>query len=172
MENHSRIVCNQHEKFQCSDDHRLTSSGYQLVGDGEIRFVCKDCFLKYRNQYPVRGMAIKKLLDPEEAFSDSYNPDGQPEQTEETGGGSGYIGELVPDGNGGWREPTQAELDAMNAEPVQPERPAPARDGGGFSTMEIKYRFTTDNKLQVILPKRCKIGGDVYELVVVTQENE
>ena len=40
----------------------------------------------------------------------------------------------------------------------------------GTSTLTLKYRFTTDNKLQVILPGHCRIDGRSYELVVRTED--
>lgn len=37
-------------------------------------------------------------------------------------------------------------------------------------TVNIRYRFTTDNKLQIILPKRCRIDDRTYEIVVTTTD--
>lgn len=165
---HSRLVCNQREKFQCAECRKLTSGGYQLIGDGETKFVCKECFVRVRNRYPIKGTSIKHLLPADYVFSREYDPSlsqskaDEPETTEDCG----YIGELVPDGMGGWREPTAEELRALRDEN---EEPAPIRiDEGEESSITLKYRFTTDNKLQVFLPHRCRIDGTTYELVVMT----
>ena len=39
---------------------------------------------------------------------------------------------------------------------------------GEESTLTVKYRFTTDNKLQLIVPARCRIDNASYEIVVET----
>ena len=170
---HARLVCNQREKFQCADCGRLTSNGYQLVGSGETKFVCKDCYVNSRLQYPTKGASIKHILPAEVVFSAEYDPSAtldagtsrpEPEIT-------GYIGELVSDGNGGWREPTAEEIRNMNAanSSSSDSTPSASNSADGLSTMTIKYRFTTDNKLQVILPKKCRIDDISYELIVTTQ---
>ena len=169
---HARLVCNQREKFQCAECRKLTSSGYQLVGDDETKFVCKECYVNTRVQYPMKGKSIRYLIPADVVFSNEYDPMAVEieEQAEETES-SGYIGELVPDGNGGWREPTSEEIRAMNARTttttVSKNTESQSDD---LSTIIIKYRFTTDNKLQVILPKKCRIDDITYELVVVTEE--
>ena len=56
--NHARLVCNQREKFQCAECRKLTSSGYQLIGEDETKFVCKGCYVNCRNRYPSMGDSI------------------------------------------------------------------------------------------------------------------
>lgn len=171
---HARLVCNQKEKFQCAECRTLTSHGYQLIGEGETKFVCRDCYGTVRAGYPIKGKSIKRLLPAELVFSEDYDPTAFPAQESDSIGndtaGTGYIGELVPDGNGGWREPTAEELRAMNA---QGQSAAPSRSvttaAEDFSEVTVKYRFTTDNKLMVILPASCRIDGETYELVVITE---
>lgn len=164
---HSRLVCNQREKFQCAECRKLTSSGCQLIGDGETKFVCKECFVRVRNRYPIKGASIKHLLPADYVFSREYDPTvsqseaEEPEPTEDIG----YIGELVPDGMGGWREPTEEELRTLREESAEPST-TPADEGE--SSITLRYRFTTDNKLQVFIPRRCRIDGTTYELVVMT----
>ena len=170
--NHARLVCNQKEKFQCAECRTLTSNGFQLIGDGETKFVCRDCYTQVRQQYPTVGKSIKQLLPAEEIFSADYDPTAVPESEREPEAprDTGYIGELVPDGNGGWREPTPEELRVMSA--PAPEPPAPRHSptpSEEHSVLTVKYRFTTDNKLQVILPGRCRIDGTTYELLVTTE---
>ena len=173
--NHARLVCNQKEKFQCAECRKLTSNGYQLIGEGETKFVCKDCYVNSRLRYPTKGKSIKHLLPAELVFSDAYDPNATPDQDEpEVSSESvGYIGELVPDGNGGWREPTREEIRAMHSRTSIPARPTPEPPSsdtvGEFSTLIVKYRFTTDNKLQVVLPGRCRIDDRVYELVATVE---
>ena len=169
---HARLVCNQKEKFQCAECGKLTSNGYQLIGDDETKFVCKDCYVNSRIQYPTKGRSIKHLLPADLVFSDNYDPtvvleaeavSAEPEDT-------GYIGELVPDGNGGWIEPTADEIRAMNAGQAAATTPSAVPNPiENFSTITIKYRFTTDNKLQIILPKKCHIDDRIYELIVTTE---
>ena len=114
---HARLVCNQKEKFQCAECRKLTSNGYQLIGDDETKFVCKDCYVNSRIQYPAKGKSIKHLLPADIVFSDDYDPTValEAEAVSAEADDTGYIGELVPDGNGGWREPTADEIRAMNA---------------------------------------------------------
>ncbi len=169
---HARLVCNQREKFQCAECRKLTSSGYQLIGDDETKFVCKECYVNSRIQYPMKGKSIRHLLPADVVFSSEYDPMAVEleENTEETES-SGYIGELVPDGNGGWREPTPDELRTMNARSTTTTAGRNTEvTADDCSTITVKYRFTTDNKLQVILPKKCRIDDRTYELVVVTEE--
>ena len=169
---HARLVCNQKEKFQCAECRKLTSNGYQLIGDEETKFVCKDCYVNTRTQYPTKGKSIKHLLPADLIFSDDYDPSVSPDEAESVSnetGDTGYIGELVPDGNGGWREPTADEIRAMNARNASDETSINSSEPiEAFSSMTIKYRFTTDNKLQVVLPKRCRIDDRTYELIVTT----
>ena len=169
---HARLVCNQKEKFQCAECRKLTSNGYQLIGDDETEFVCKDCYINFRIQYPSKGKSIKHLLPVDLVFSDDYDPsvtletDTVASISEDTG----YIGELVPDGHGGWREPTTEEIRVMNTANTSVSEPfAMPNLNEGFSDMTIRYRFTTDNKLQVILPKKCRIDDRSYELIVTTE---
>ena len=167
---HARLVCNQKEKFQCAECHKLTSNGYQLIGDDETKFVCKDCYVNSRIQYPSKGKSIKHLLPAELVFSDNYDPLAtlETDAVASTSEDTGYIGELVPDGNGGWREPTAEEISAMNAANISANESSAMSDDD-FCTMTIKYRFTTDNKLQVILPRKCRIDDRTYELIVTTE---
>lgn len=165
------LVCNQRDRFQCAECNKLTSAGYQLVDDNETKFVCSECYADYRRQYPQQGNSVKQLIPAELLFSDGdvaekiVAANAEPVAEES----SGYIGELVPDGHGGWREPTAEELAAMNASvnvvnyslSVMPE---------DTHTVNIRYRFTTDNKLQIILPKRCRIDDRTYEIVVTTTD--
>ena len=167
---HARLICNQKEKFQCSECRVLTSAGYQLIGSEETKFVCKDCYVQFRNQYPMKGKSLKQLVSADVALSSEYDPDtydGENEAIEQEEEFSGYIGELVPDGNGGWREPTPEEIQAINQPVVREEIVSESPD---MNTMEIKYRFTTDNKLQVILPRKCRIDDSTYELIVTTED--
>ena len=170
---HARLVCNQKEKFQCAECRKLTSNGYQLIGDDETKFVCKDCYVNSRIQYPAKGKSIKHLLPADIVFSDDYDPTValEAEAVSAEADDTGYIGELVPDGNGGWREPTADEIRAMNAvhasNTAVVDSSAPVEE---FSTMTIKYRFTTDNKLKVVLPKRCRIDDRTYELFFTTEK--
>ena len=168
---HARLVCNQKEKFQCAECRKLTSNGYQLIGNDETKFLCKDCYVNFRNQYPVKGKSIKHLLSAEIVFSNDYDPSFAWEEESITAGGEdvGYIGVLFPDGNGGWREPTAEEIRAMNAENTPHTTSSNSMDD--FIPMTIKYRFTTDNKLQVILPKKCRVDDRTYELVVRTDDD-
>lgn len=169
---HARLVCNQKEKFQCAECRKLTSNGYQLIGNDETKFVCKDCYVNSRIQYPTKGKSIKHLLPADLIFSDDYDSSVtlETEAAEIAPEDTGYIGELVPDGNGGWREPTAEELRAMRAGQTSatatPTTPNPIED---TNTVMIKYRFTTNNKLQVILPKKCRIDDRIYELIVTTE---
>lgn len=170
--NHARLVCNQKEKFQCAECRKLTSNGYQLIGNDETKFVCKDCYVNSRIQYPTKGKSIKHLLPADLIFSDDYEPSGtlETEVAETAPVDTGYIGELVPDGNGGWREPTAEELRAMRARQTSATAtPTTLNLIEDTNTMMIKYRFTTDNKLQVILPKKCRIDDRTYELIVTTE---
>ena len=171
---HARLVCNQREKYQCAECRRLTSNGYQLIDTDETKFVCKDCYVNVRLKYPAMGECINHLLDADVVFSDDYDPNEVTvvESLVEEGESNGYVGELVPDGNGGWRVPTPDEIAAMNSqratEPdMAPTHTHPADD---FNMVNIRYRFTTDNKLQVILPKRCRLDDRAYELIVTTEE--
>ena len=167
--NHARLVCNQREKFQCTECRKLTSNGYQLIGNDETKFVCKDCYTGFRVRYPMKGKSVQHLLPADLIFSDAYDPSAAPEpetasaESEDTG----YIGELVPDGNGGWREPTAEELRGMTAGNTATTSTT-TEQGEEFSTLTIRYRFTTDNKLKVILPKTCRIDDRTYELIVTT----
>ena len=169
---HARLVCNQKEKFQCAECRKLTSNGYQLIGNEETKFVCKDCYVNSRIQYPTKGKSIKHLLPADFVFSDDYDPSVtlEPEAAETAPEDTGYIGELVPDGKGGWREPTSDEIRAMNtgqaSATATSSAPNSTEEG---NTLMIKYRFTTDNKLQVILPKKCHIDDRTYELIVTTE---
>ena len=167
---HARLICNQKEKFQCSECRVLTSAGYQLIGSEETKFVCKDCYVQFRNQYPMKGKSLKQLVPADVALSSEYDPetyDGEVEESLLESSDSGYLGELLPDGNGGWREPTPEELRAMSQPVAKQETTVETSD---LSTMEIKYRFTTDNKLQVILPRKCRIDDHTYELIVTTED--
>lgn len=170
---HARLVCNQKEKFQCAECRKLTSNGYQLIGDDETKFVCKDCYVNSRIQYPTKGKSIKHLLPADLIFSDDYDPSvsvDEPESVYNESGDTGYIGELMPDGNGGWREPTADELCAMNAVNTSNTTATDSAEHiEEFSMITIKYRFTTDNKLQVILPKKCRIDDRTYELIATTE---
>ena len=169
---HARLVCNQKEKFQCAECRKLTSNGYQLIGNDETKFICKDCYVNSRIQYPTKGKSIKHLLPAELVFSDEYDPSAtvEIEPAIDATVDTGYIGELVPDGNGGWREPTPEEIRAMNDTRDASAAPSSPRHDEITSTMTIRYRFTTDNKLQVILPKRCRIDDRVYEMIVTTED--
>lgn len=171
--NHARLVCNQREKFQCAECRKLTSSGYQLIGADETKFVCKGCYVNYRNRYPSIGDSIKHLLPADVVFSSDYDPlkSATPNEAEDTHDDVGYIGELVPDGNGGWREPTQDEIRAMQSrESVTPKTTEDnSNEVDIWSTLTVKYRFTTDNKLQVVLPRQCRIDDRTYELIVTTE---
>ena len=173
--NHARLVCNQREKFQCAECRKLTSSGSQLIGEDETKFVCKGCYVNCRNRYPSMGDSIKHLLPADVVFSSDYDPlkSASPNEDEDTHDDVGYIGELVPDGNGGWREPTQDEIRAMQSR--EPAATSTTEDNSNevdvWSTLSVKYRFTTDNKLQIVVPKRCRIDDRSYELVVVTDED-
>ncbi len=166
---HARLVCNQKEKFQCAECRKLTSSGYQLIGQDETKFVCKDCYVNSRVQYPMKGKSIRHLLPADIVFSDEYDPNAVETEEDTFEESTGYIGELVSDGNGGWREPTADEIRTMNN---VTETPVSQNDDpvDEFSTLFVKYRFTTDNKLQVILPKKCRVDERTYELIVTTEE--
>lgn len=165
------LVCNQRDRFQCAECNKLTSAGYQLVDDNETKFVCSECYSDFMRQYPQQGNSVKQLIPAEVLFADGdvvrNTVDESVESVAEES--SGYIGELVSDGHGGWREPTAEELAAMNAS-------ANAVDYGASCITEdthavnIRYRFTTDNKLQIMLPKRCRIDDRTYEIVVTTTD--
>ncbi len=170
MLNHSKLICNQKKKFQCAECRMLTSAGYQLIGAEETRFVCRDCFLPLRNQFPMKGKSLKQLIPADLALSTEYDPDTYEEEVEgetealEEEVDNEYVGELILDEETGeWRIPTPEEIQAMNSPANTPLSPTDT------STLEIKYRFTTDNKLQVILPRRCKIDQTTYELIVTTE---
>ena len=172
--NHARLVCNQREKFQCAECRKLTSSGYQLIGEDETKFVCKGCYVNCRNRYPSMGDSIKHLLPADVVFSSDYDPlkSVSPNEDEDTHDDVGYIGELVPDGNGGWREPTQDEIRTLcSHEPAATTAEDDSNEVDVWSTLTVKYRFTTDNKLQIVVPKRCRIDARSYELVVVMDES-
>ena len=143
----------------------------RLIGEDETKFVCKDCYISLRSRYPVKGQSLKHLLPADVVFSAEYDPSAAatPEESATVAEDTGYIGELVPDGNGGWREPTAAELQAMSAESAAPVGATASEPVEMFSEITVKYRFTTDNKLQVILPKRCRIDERTYELIVKTE---
>ena len=169
---HARLICNQKEKFQCAECRKLTSNGFQLIGEDETNFVCKDCYITFRNTYPTKGKSIKHLLPAHLVFSEAYDPDALTEEEEPVAAvseSSGYIGELVPDGNGGWREPTAEEIAAMNEASSTPAVTPSVTPADDMSVINVKYRFTTDNKLQVILPANCRVDGRTYELIVTTE---
>ena len=76
----------------------------ELIGNDETKFVCKDCYVNSRIQYPTKGKSIKQLLPADLVFSADYDPSVtlEPESVSTASMDTGYIGELVPDGNGGW----------------------------------------------------------------------
>ena len=169
---HARLICNQKEKFQCAECRKLTSNGYQLVGEGESAFVCKDCYVNSRAQYPTKGKCVKHILPADWIFSEAYDPSVAFGEEQETVVNTpiGYIGELVPDGMGGWRVPTQEEICNMqNTDTSVSGTSVSGTTDDSLSTITVKYRFTTDNKLQVILPKKCHIDDRSYELIVTTE---
>lgn len=187
MRKHSRLVCNEKDLFTCSRCGAMTSSGYQVIDENETSFLCRSCHTSVRHLYPVLGRPIKKLLSFDVVLSDSYDPNSEEERSNVAASESAsestarsdaddYLGVLVPDGNGGWRIPTAEEIARMEADsapaPSPARTPAPERvtTPDGYAPMEIKYKFTTDNRLLVILPQKCVIDGTEYVINVTTDQ--
>ena len=181
---HARLINGRGTTNICADCRAIGTTGYQLIGKNETKYLCRECYSSAKRGYPLKGGALTELLPAELVFSDSYTPEYTPAVAEEpvypargayvptvSSELDDYVGELVEDGHGGWRIPTEEEKRALRDEgrtsgQSDSSVASAGATAGNESVIEVKYRFTTDNRLQVILPARARIDGTTYELVV------